>query len=177
MLPTFTAPTNNQPEVPEYVRQAGVINGIHVYFVVYPIFRHGASGPVVAYQMNVSADGGYAWGPGNYLIFPTVIANTSQTGEAQPQAYISVVPDGVRSVRWHFTCKQAPAAIPCELPAQRVVTVPVHGNLATLPITSYSSALPTVNRVTWFRTDGSQSTFIDPTSAIPFLGAPPRRVK
>jgi hypothetical protein len=42
----------------------------------------------------------------------------------------------------------------------------VHGNLATLPITSNSSLLPTVNRVTWYRTDGSQSTFTDPNEGV-----------
>lgn len=177
MLPTFTAATNNQPDVPEYVRQAGVVNGIHVYFVVYPVFRHGASGPVVAYQMSVIADGGYAWGPGDYIIFPTVIATTSQTGEAQPQAYMSVVPDGVRSVRWRFTCNQAAAGTPCQLPAQRVVTVPVRGNLATLPITSYSTAVPTVDDVTWYRANGSQTAFRNQNSAVPFPGAPPWYVK
>lgn len=68
----------------------------------------GASGPVVAYQMNVMAGNGYAWGPGNYWIFPTPIAAASPGGIVQPRAYLSVVPDGVRRVRWHFTCSQAP---------------------------------------------------------------------
>lgn len=177
MLPTFTAPTNNQPEVPEYVRQAGVVDGIHVYFVIYPIFGHGASGPVVGYQMNVIADGGFAWGPGDYLIFPAVASSTGQTGLVQSQAYIGVVPDGVRSVSWHFTCSQDPAGSGCRLPVQKVVTVPVRGNLAALPITTYGTAVPTVNEVTWYRTDGSRTTFKNQNSAVPFPGAPAWRVK
>jgi hypothetical protein len=55
---SFVASTDRQPEIPEYVRLAGVVDGIHVYFVVYPVFRHGASGPVVAHQMNVLASAG-----------------------------------------------------------------------------------------------------------------------
>lgn len=176
LLPTFTAPTDGLPEVPEYVRQVGVADGIPVDFVVYPIFRHETSGPVVAYQMNVIAGSGFSYVPGAYLIFPSAVGASEPSGPWQPQAYVSVVPDGVRSVRWHFTCAQAPAGGDCELPATRVVSVPVHDNLAVLPITVTSSVLPTVNRVTWYREDGSTSLFTNQNSAIPFQGAPARPV-
>ncbi len=183
LLPTFTARTNNQPEVPEYVRRAGVVEGIPVYFVVYPIFRHGASGPVVAYQMNVIANAGFAWGPGDYLIFPTVIGTSAQGGLWQPRAYLSVVPDGVRRVRWHFTCKQAPSGTGCEV-SSATASAPVHGNLAVLPITTYGTAaittygtaVPTVSEVTWYHSDGSRTVFRNQNSAVPFAGAPARRV-
>ncbi len=173
MLATFTDPTGKQPDVPEYVRQAGVVDGVHVYFVIYPVFKHGASGPVVAYAMNVIADQGNAWTGGNYLIFPTVIGNGTQDGTSQPQAYLSVVPDGIRSVRWHFTCKQAPAGSTCQLPSTTAsVTVPVHGNLAVLALTVYGTALPTVSTVTWSHADGATTVFRNQDSAVPFAGAP-----
>ncbi len=170
MLATYTAATNDQPEVPEYVRQAGVANGIPVYFVVYPIFRHGASGPVVGYKMSVIADGGYSYGPADYLIFPAVVSDNGQNGLAQPVDYLSVVPDGVRRVRWHFICRQARADSGCGLPAT-TVSVPVHDNLAVLPITNAGDP-PTVNRVTWYRAGGSGATFNDQNAAVPFPGAP-----
>ena len=119
MLATFTAATNDQPEVPEYVRQAGVADGVRVYFVVDPIFRHESYGAVVGYQMMVSADAGFNYIPGNYLIYPSVIG-----AFGQPQAYLSVVPDGVRTVRWHFTCSPYPPSSGCQLPAEKVVSVP-----------------------------------------------------
>lgn len=170
LLPTYTAPTNDRPEVPEYVREAGVADGIPVYFVVYPIFGHGASGPVVGYEMSVMANSGFPYTPSNYLIFPAVLSGTAATGLAQPQAYLSVVPDGVRSVRWHFTCHSDLAGRPCELFAHSA-TVPVHHNLAVLPITT-GSGYPVVNRVTWYRTDGSTATFTNQNKAVPFPGAP-----
>jgi len=173
LLPTYTAATNDQPDVPEYVREAGVADGIPVYFVVYPVFRHGASGAVVAYQMNVIADAGSSYIPSNYLIFPEVISSAS-TGLAQPQAYLSVVPDSVRSVRWHFTCGQHSTGGGCEI-ATPSVSVPVHDNLAVLPITT--SNYPTVNHVTWYRTDGSTTTFKNQNAAVPFPGAPAWRAR
>lgn len=173
LLPTFTAATDGRPEVPEYVRQSGVVDGIHVYFVVYPVFRHGASGPVVAYQMNVLAgSAGYSYIPGNYLMFPEVVGRSDQSGLWQPQAYVSVVPDGVRSVRWRFTCAQAPAGSGCQLPGERGVSMPVRGNLAVLPISVAAAAVPTVNRVTWYRSGGSTSVFTNENTAVPFPGAP-----
>ena len=171
MLATFTARTNDQPEVPEYVRQAGVVDGVRVYFVVFPIFRHGPFGAVVGYQMMVSAnDTGMDYVPGNYLIFPTVITGSDQPGFAQPQAYLSVVPDGVRRVRWHFTCSHDPAGSGCQVP-DTTVSVPVRDNLAVLPITN-AVGYPTVNAATWYRRDGSHTTFINQNRAVPFQGAP-----
>ena len=79
--------------------------------------------------------------PGNYLIFPSTITGSDQSGFAQPQAYLSVVPDGVRSVRWHFTCSQDPAGSGCEVP-DKTVSVPVHDNLAVLPITTAGTTQP-----------------------------------
>jgi hypothetical protein len=150
MLATFTARTNDQPEVPEYVRQAGVVDGVRVYFVVFPIFRHGPFGAVVGYQMMVSAnDTGMDYVPGNYL---------------------SVVPDGVRRVRWHFTCSHDPAGSGCQVP-DTTVSVPVRDNLAVLPITN-AVGYPTVNAATWYRRDGSHTTFINQNRAVPFQGAP-----
>lgn len=173
MLATFTAATNDQPEVPEYVRQAGVVDRVPVYFVVFPIFRHGSSGAVVGYEMMVSAnDTGMNYVPGNYLIFPAVITGSDQSGSAQPQAYLSVVPDGVGRVRWHFTCSQHPASRECEIP-EAAVTVPVHDNLAVLPVTT-GDDYPTVNAATWYRRNGSHTTFINQDRAVPFLGAPAR---
>jgi hypothetical protein len=170
LLSTFTAATNDQPEVPEYVREAGLADGIPVYFVVYPIFRHGASGAVVGYEMAVSGAGaGSSYVPGNYLIFPNVFG-----GFGHPQAYVSVVPDGVRSVRWHFTCSQHPAGSGCQLPYPKVVSVPVRDNLAVLPTTTGGdgAAYPTVNEVTWYRADGSATLFTNQNKAVPFPGAP-----
>ncbi len=164
----FTVATNRRPEVPEYVRLAGIADGIHVYFVVYPIFRNGSSGPVVAHQMHVMASGGNGYEPGNYLIFPSVIG-----GFGQPTAYLSVVPDGVRAVRWHFACPDGLSG--CRLPPERVAVVSVHDNLAVLSLpaikagTSYAEA----SRVTWYRTHGSSTVFTNPDSAVPFNGAPP----
>lgn len=171
MLATFTAATNDQPEVPEYVRQAGVVDGVRVYFVVDPIFRHGSFGPVVGYQMMVSAnDTGLNYVPGNYLIFPAVITRSNQFGLVVPQAYLSVVPDGVRSVRWHFTCSQDPAGSGCEVP-NKTVSVRVRDNLAVLPITT-TGDYPTVNAATWYRRNGSSTTFTNQNRAVPFAGAP-----
>jgi hypothetical protein len=169
-LATFTGATNDQPDVPEYVRQAGVADGIPVYLVVYPVFKHGASGPVVAYEMAVAAAGaGSSYVPGNYLIFPTVFG-----GFGRHQAYISVVPDGVRTVRWHFTCSPDPAGSGCQLPAAKAVSVPVRDNLAVLPITTggAGAALPTVNEVIWDRANGSPTVFTNQNAAVPFRGAP-----
>ena len=171
MLATFTAATNHQPEVPEYVRLAGVVDGVRVYFVVYPIFRHGSFGAVVGYQMMVAANGtGMGYAPGNYLIFPAVIASSDQSGFAQPQAYLSVVPDDVVRVRWRFTCRQKPAEGTCAV-ADRTVSVPVHGNLAVLPVTT-AGAYATVKAATWYRRNGSQTTFTNQNRAVPFHGAP-----
>jgi hypothetical protein len=174
LLTTFTAATNDQPDVPEYVRQAGIADGSHVYFIVYPVFRHGASGPVVAYEMAVSADdAGMSYVPGSYLIFPNVIG-----GFGEPRAYVSVVPDGVRKVRWHFTCRPYPASSACQLPAENVVSVPVRDNLAVLPITTGGdgTADPNVDRVTWYRSDGSHTVFTNQNKAVPFPGAPERQM-
>jgi hypothetical protein len=166
---TFTVSTARQPEVPEYVRLAGVVDGIRVYFVVYPVFRHGASGPVVAHQMSVIASAGNTYAPGNYLIFPTVIG-----GFGKPTAYLSVVPDGVRDVRWRFACPTGPSGGGCHLPPERLAHVTVHDNLAVLPLpalrpgTHYAS--PAV--VTWYRIDGSRTVFTNQDEAVPFPSAP-----
>jgi hypothetical protein len=172
MLATFTARTNDQSEVPEYVRQARVADGVRVYLVVDPIFRHESYGAVVGYQMMVSAnDAGFNYIPGNYLIFPSVSG-----GFGQPQSYLSVVPDGVRIVRWHFTCSPYTASSGCQLPAEKVVSVPVRDNLAVLPTTNggNGTAYPNVNRVTWYRSNGSHTTFTNQNKAVPFPGAPAR---
>ena len=163
----YVVGTNGRDEVPEFVRRAGIAAGVPVYFVVYPIFEHGSSGPVVAHQMAVMASGGNPYSPGNYLIFPVTVG-----GFGHPAAYLGVVPDGVRSVRWQFTCLSGPAG--CRLPPQRVATVPVRNNLAVLPTPSLptGSNYAVVSRVTWYRTDGSRTTFTNANRAVPFRGAP-----
>jgi hypothetical protein len=168
---TFTVATNNKPEVPEYVRLVGVANGIRVYFLVYPIFHHGSTGAVVAHRMSIAADGGYAYAPGAYRIFPSIIGSFGRP----TAAYLGVVPDGVRAVRWRFACSAAFPGQGCRLPPERVATVTVHDNLAVLPLpalppgTAYAGA----TRVTWYRTNGSQTVFTNENSAVPFAGAPP----
>ncbi len=171
MLATFAVRTNDQSEAPEYVRQAGVADGVRVYFVVDPIFRHESYGAVVGYQMMVA---GFNYIPGDYLIFPSVMG-----GFGQQQSYLSVVPDGVRTVRWQFTCSPYTASSGCQLPAEKVVSVPVRDNLAVLPITNGGNptAYPNVNRVTWYRSNGSHTTFTNQNKAVPFPGAPARRAR
>jgi hypothetical protein len=130
---TFTTSTDARPLVPEYVRLAGVANRVRVYLVVYPISRHGATGPTVAHQMNVIAGSGNPYAPSNYLIFPTEIG-----GSGQQAAYLSIVPDGVQSVRWRFMCGSRPDGARYVLPAQRVVNLSVHNNMAVLPLPAAS---------------------------------------
>ncbi len=167
---TFTVATNNKPEVPEYVRLAGVADGIRVYFVVYPIFQHGSTGPVVAHRMNVIADGGYGYEPAAYQIFPSIIG----TFRRPTAAYLGVVPDGVRAVRWRFACTPAFPGKGCRLPPQRVATVTVHDNLAVLPLPALPQGMgyAGATRVTWYRTNGSQTVFTNQNAAVPFAGAP-----
>ena len=168
---TFTAATSDQPEIPEYVRLADVINGMKVYFVVYPIFRHGARGAVVAHQMNLAGgDTGLAWGPGNYLIFPAALSGSDGS------TYLSVVPDGVRSVTWRFACPPNSSSGPCQLPPEHVVHVPVHDNLAVWQTNTHVSWSPygNVATVTWFGADGLTKVFTNANAAVPFPGAPAR---
>lgn len=178
----FAAPTNGKTEVPESVRLAGRVEGQPVYFVVLPIFRHGIWGPVVAHQMIVAGGnggglGGMPYIPGNYLIFPA----TDATPDG-PTAYVGVVPDGVRSVRWQFACISGSHARPtgCQLPSPRVVDVPVHHNLAVLQttysLTQNGKSYPGVTRVTWYGADGLSKMFTNMNAAVPFPGAPARTV-
>jgi hypothetical protein len=176
----FTAPTSAQPEVPVSVRLVGRVDGTRVYLIVNPIFRHGARGAVVAYKMTLAggtggAVAGFPYGPTNYLIFPV-----TGGGVNDPAAYISVVPDGVRSVRWQFACISGSRvrSTGCQLPSQSPVDVPVHDNLAVLqtdyPLTENGQSYAGVTRVTWYGADGLSKVFTNQNPAVPFPGAPAR---
>jgi hypothetical protein len=177
----FTAATNRQPEVPEEVRLAGRVEGVPMYFVIVPIFRHGAWGPVVAHEMEVDGGnggglGGMPYIPSNYLIFPATDAAPNS-----PTAYVGVVPDGVHSVRWQFACISGSQTRTsgCQLPSPRLVDVPVHNNLAVLQtsyqLTDSGRAYAAVTRVTWYGADGLSKVFTNLNAAVPFPGAPVRR--
>lgn len=184
----FTAPTSARPEVPEYVRFVERVEGQPVYFVVYPIFRHGARGAVVAHMMTVVGGndgglGGYAYRAGNYAIFPETDA-----APGKPTAYVGVVPDGVRSVRWRFACVRDLYPSPgehaslsgCQLPSPRIATVAVHHNLAVLQTTdtdpygagNFRQSYPAVTKVTWYGPAGMSKVFTNANSAVPIPGAP-----
>ena len=161
--------SGGQTEYPVFVRLAGDANGIPVYFAVYAQHRHGASGPVVGYSMTI-AEQGLNYTASNYLIFPSVV---SAGADRRRSEYLSVVPDGVRAVRWHLACPGN--ARGCVLPgAQHTVSVPVRDNLAVLPVrtanpgTYYAGAVG----VTWDRDDGTRTTFTNANAAVPFAGAP-----
>ena len=176
----FTAATDRKPEVAEEVRLAGRVDGTRVYLVVYPVFRHGSYGNVVAHLMTVSggsggAVGGFSYRAGSYLIFPQTAGRPDG-----PTAYFGVVPDGVRRVRWQFACISGSRAraTGCQLPSPRVVDVPVHHNLAVLQ-TSYAlndsgQSYAGVTRVTWYGADGLSKVFTSQNAAVPFPGAPAR---
>ena len=176
----FTAATSAQPEVPEYVRILGRVEGVRVYLVVYPVFRHGARGPVVAHMMVVAGGnggglGGINYFPSNYLIFPATDATPTT-----PTAFVGVVPDGVRSVRWQFACLHDTHAslTGCPLPYPRVADVPVHHNLAVLATdqndwtSGNGHSYTGVTRVTWYGPAGMSKVFTNANSAVPFPGAP-----
>lgn len=175
MVARFTVSTNHRTQVPEYVRSAGTVNGDHVYFVVYPIFQHGSTGPVVAHQMTVMiGDGGYSYTPGGaYMIFPA-LAN----GSGGRQSWISVVPDDVKAVRWRLGCGHHYLGACQHLP-ERTVEMTPHDNLAVfqLPYGSVRSGAHLVypTKVTWYLKDGSRTVFTsrNRNSAVPFPGAPP----
>jgi hypothetical protein len=161
--------TAGRTQYPTFVRLAGEANGIPVYFVIYANHRHGATGPVTGYSMQIIAGAGSPYAASNYTIFPNV--ETSDSGTRSE--YLSVVPDGVRTVRWRFAC--ASNARGCVLPAaRRTVSVPVRGNLAVFPVRAakagrfYAGAVS----VTWYRADGTETTYTDQNAAVPFPGAP-----
>jgi len=156
-------------QYPTLVRLAGDANGIPVYFVVDAARQHGASGPAVGYSMQVDANEGINYIAGNYVVFPTVVGSEVRG----PREYFSVVPDGVRTARWRFACPAT--ATGCMLPpAGRTVSVPVRDNLAVWPVPSpnpgtyYADAVS----VTWYRDDGTHTTYTNQYSAVPFAGAP-----
>lgn len=161
--------TAGQTEQPTFVRLAGEANGIPVYFVVYADYRHGATGPVSGYSLQIISGGGASYAAGSYMIFPTVTTSDSGTRSA----YLSVVPDGVRMVRWRLACQSNVRG--CVLPAgQHTLSAPVRDNLAVVPLrtpnpgTAYAGAVS----VTWYRDDGTQATFTNENAAVPFAGAP-----
>lgn len=165
----FGIGTKGRTEYPTFVRLAGEANGIPVYFVVYAEHQHAATGPVTGYSLQIMSGDGNNYAAGNYLIFPT--AEISDSGARR--AFISVVPDGVRTVRWRFACRSTAAG--CVLPAgQRSLSAPVRNNIAVValrtldPGTSYPGAVS----VTWYRDDGTRTTFTSQNSAVPFAGAP-----
>ncbi|MDE3132182.1 MAG: hypothetical protein KGL16_13615, partial [Acidobacteriota bacterium] len=164
---------------PEEVRLLGRVNDSRVYLIVDPLFRHRTTGRVVAHMMSLAiGDTGFAWGPENYLIFPTMVAQSGQLGPSSgPSAYVSVVPDGVRRVKWQFACPSGSAGAKCQLPPQRVVVLPVHDNLVSLQMNTPTSWSPSGNvaRVTWYGADGLTKVFTDPNTAVPFPGAPAHR--
>lgn len=164
---TFAVGTPGRNEAPTLVRLAGAPNGIPVYFVIFANHRHGATGPVLSYSMNIISGSGNPYAASSYLIFPTVETSGKRS------EYLSVVPDGVRSVRWRFACPSG--ATGCMLPGgRRTVSVPVRGNLAALgvarpnPGAFYADALS----VTWYRDDGTHTTYTNRNTAVPFAGAP-----
>jgi hypothetical protein len=124
---------------------------------------------VAPYSMQIESNEGIGYTAGNYAIFPTVVSSPSQEPRSE---YLSVVPDGVRAVRWRFAC---PASAGCILPpAGRTVSVAVRHNLAVWPLpganpgTFYADAVS----VTWYRDNGTQTTYTNQTAAVPFAGAP-----
>jgi hypothetical protein len=162
-----TSPTRTQ--YPTFVRLAGEANGIPVYLVVYADHRYGATGPVTGYSMHIISGSGSPYAASSYMIFPNVESSDSGTRTE----YLSVVPDGVRMVRWRFACRSGPRG--CVLPAGRhAVSVPVRDNLAVYPLARanpgayYAAAV----RVTWYRPDGTQTSYTNQNSAVPFPGAP-----
>jgi len=176
----FTAATSVQPEIPEYVRYVGRVEGQPVYLVIYPVFRHGARGAVVAHMMTVAGGGngglgGYNYRAGNYAIFPETDAAPNK-----PTAYVGVVPDGVRRVRWQFACINGAhtSLRGCQLPSPRIVNLAVHNNLAVLRTREpygYSvnvNPYPGVTRVTWYGPAGMSKVFTNANTAVPIPGAP-----
>jgi hypothetical protein len=164
---------------PEEVRLLGRIDGARVYLTVNPLFRHRTTGPVVAHMMWLAVgDTGVAWGPENYLIFPTMLGESGDLAPSgEPAVYISVVPDGVRRVKWRFACPTGVGATKCQLPPQRVVVLPVHDNLVSLNVNAPTSWSPNGNvaTVTWYGADGLTKVFTNANTAVPFAGAPSRR--
>jgi hypothetical protein len=164
---------------PEEVRLLGSVDGARVYLIVNPLFRHRTSGPVAAHMMSLAVgNDGVAWGPEDYLIFPTMLGqsgNLAPSGE--PATLISVVPDGVHRVKWRFACGSDTSAAHCQLPPQRVVVLPVHDNLVSLQVDSPTSWSPNgnVSTVTWYGADGLTKVFTNPNTAVPFPGAPAHR--
>jgi hypothetical protein len=162
-------------EQPTFVRFAGDTDGVPIYFVVYHDFRDPASGPVAGYSLVIAAAGqDMPYVKGNYGIFPDVV---STSFGKQRSAYLSIVPDGVRMVRWRFACPSNSTG--CLLHAgQHTVSVPVRDNLAVLPLrnpipgTSYASA----DSVTWYHDDGTRTTYTNQNTAVPFAGAPSEHV-
>jgi hypothetical protein len=164
---------------PEEVRPLGRVDGARVYLLVDPLFRHRTSGPVVAHMMSLAiGDTGFEWGPENYLIFPTMVDQSGGLGpSSEPSTYVSVVPDGVRRVRWRFACPSGSGGAKCQLPSQGVVVLPVHDNLVSLQTTAPTSWSPygNVATVTWYGVDGLTKVFTDANTAVPFPGAPAHR--
>lgn len=164
---------------PEYVRWLGRVDGAPAYLIVDPVFSHEGSGALVAHMMSLSiGDTRYEWGPENYLIFPTMVAQSGALGPSSgPSTYVSVVPDGVRRVKWRFACPPRSEGVSCRLPAQRVVVLPVHDNLVALPMDAPTSWSPDGNvaTVTWYGADGLRKVFTNPDTARPFPGAPAHR--
>ena len=164
---------------PEEVRLVGRIDGAPVYLKVDPLFRHRTTGPVVAHMMSLGVgDIGVAWGPEDYLIFPTMLGRSGDLAPSgEPAVYIGVVPDGVRRVRWRFACPSGVSAAQCQLPPQRVVVLPVHNNLVSLQVNAPTSWSPygNVATVTWYGVDGLTKVFTNARTAVPFPGAPVRR--
>lgn len=181
---TFPTVTSAQTAPAEYVRLLGHVEGQAAYLVINPIFRRGARGAVVAHLMTIDGGndpvggglGGYSYAPGNYAIFPETDA-----APGHAVAFVGVVPDGVRSVRWDFACIDGThtSLHGCQLPSPRIANVPVHDNLAAL-VTDYGyisggSSYAGVTRVTWYGPAGMTKVFTNPLTAVPFPGAPARR--
>ena len=164
---------------PEEVRLLGRVNGARVYLIVNPLFRHRTYGAVVAHMMSLSiGNTGFAWGPENYLIFPTMVDTSGGVGPTTgPASYVSVVPDGVRRVKWRFACPSTSGGEACRLPQQRLVVLPVRHNLAVLQTNTAESWSPEGNvaSVTWYGADGLTKVFTNFKTAVPFPGAPARR--
>jgi hypothetical protein len=164
---------------PEEVRPLGRVDGARAYLLVDPLFRHRTTGPVVAHMMSLAIGGtGFAWGPENYLIFPTMVAQSGELGPSSgPSTYVSVVPDGVQRVKWRFACPSGVSGAKCQLPAQRVVVLPVHNNLVSLQMNTPTSWSPSGNvaTVTWYGADGLTKRFTNAQTSVPFPGAPAHR--
>jgi hypothetical protein len=164
--------TGARNEYPTFLRLLGRAAGVPVYLVVYADFRNGATGSVTSYSMEIAATSGINYVKGNYTIFPDLAGDPGR-----PSAYFSVIPDGIRKVRWQLACPSLSRG--CLLAdGQHTVSIPVKGNLAVLPLrmlnpgTSYASAV----RVTWNHEDGSRTTFTNPYAAVPFPGAPAENI-